>query len=93
MIDKSQEQIDQSEAAVSKETSDFDGWNYNSMSKHPGGVESAVQDNIARIERKTMDLIENGSIEEIARALEENTNQLRMLQEKMAEIARLMHAG
>ncbi len=93
MMDKNQDQANEAREGVSQESNGFDGWNYSTMSQHPGGVESAVQEKMSRIERETMELIEHGSIEDLARALQENTDQLRMLQEKMAEIARLMHAG
>lgn len=65
---------------------DQSDWTLETMSKHPAGLESAIMDNISRMEQETLALIENGSAEDIARALEENTNQLRMLQERISKM-------
>lgn len=58
-------------------------WSLNSILNHPSGVDFALKKNLAIMEKQTKELIENGSTEDLLRALEENTRQLEMLKERM----------
>lgn len=58
-------------------------WSLTGIMNHPSGVDFALQQNLAMMEKQTKDLIENGSVEDLLAALEENTRQLQMLQTRM----------
>lgn len=58
-------------------------WSLTGIMNHPSGVDFALQQNLALMEKQTRDLIENGSVEDLLAALEENTRQLQMLQTRM----------
>jgi hypothetical protein len=58
-------------------------WSLTGILNHPSGVDFALKQNLAMMEQQTKDLIENGSVEELLAALDENTRQLEMLQHRM----------
>jgi hypothetical protein len=58
-------------------------WSLTGIINHPSGVDFALQQNLALMEKQTKELIENGSVEDLLAALEENTRQLQMLQTRM----------
>ena len=67
-------------------------WSMEHVMGHPGGVEKAVSDNIALMEQRTKELIETGSTEDLQRMLDQNTLQLQLLQERMANIGKMLTA-
>lgn len=64
-------------------------WSTDTLMHHPDGMEKALQDNISKMEAATRDIIENGSIEEIEAALEENMQQLAALQQHMEKLTQI----
>ncbi len=64
-------------------------WTLNGLLNHPEGVEQALANNLALMEQRTKELIENGSAEDLIKALEENYLQLQMLQERISNIAKM----
>lgn len=58
-------------------------WSLSGLLNNPSGVDVALKNNLAIMEQQTRDLIENGSIEDLLAALDENTRQLEMLQNRM----------
>lgn len=62
-------------------------WNTQNLMHHPEGMEKALADNISKMEQKTKEIIENGSIEEIEAALEKNLEELAALQKHMEKLA------
>ena len=58
-------------------------WSLSGLLSNPSGVDVALKQNLAIMEQQTRDLIENGSIEDLLAALDENTRQLEMLQNRM----------
>jgi len=58
-------------------------WSLTGILNHPSGVDFALKQNAAIMEQRTKDLIENGSIEDLLAALEENNRQLEMLKDRM----------
>lgn len=71
----------------------FNEWSLNNLMNHPAGMEEALAQNLALMEQKTKELIENGSAEDLMKALEENALQLQMLTDRIANIAKASTAG
>ena len=61
-------------------------WSADNLIHHPDGMEKALQDNISKMEAATREIIENGSIEEIEAALEQNMRELAALQQHMQKL-------
>jgi hypothetical protein len=58
-------------------------WSLTGILNNPSGVDQALKNNLAMMEQQTRDLIETGSVEDLLRALDENTRQLEMLRDRM----------
>lgn len=58
-------------------------WSLSGILSNPSGVDVALKQNLAIMEQQTRELIENGSVEELLAALDENTRQLEMLKDRM----------
>lgn len=58
-------------------------WSLSGILSNPSGVDFALKQNLAKMEQQTRELIENGSVEDLLAALDENTRQLEMLQDRM----------
>lgn len=58
-------------------------WSLTGIMNHPSGVDFALKENLDLMEQQTRQLIENGSVEDLLKALEENTRQLEMLKNRM----------
>ena len=58
-------------------------WSLTGIMNHPSGVDFALQQNLAMMEKQTKDLIENGSVEDLLKALDENNRQLELLKDRM----------
>lgn len=58
-------------------------WSLTGIMNHPSGVDFALKENLDLMEQQTKELIENGSVEDLLKALEENTRQLEMLKNRM----------
>lgn len=58
-------------------------WSLSGILNNPSGVDVALKNNLAMMEQQTRDLIENGSVEDLLAALDENTRQLEMLKDRM----------
>lgn len=68
----------------------FQEWSTETLMNDPEGIDAAIARNNALMEQKTREVIENGSLEEIAAALEENTRQLQMLHDRMQNLFKIM---
>lgn len=58
-------------------------WSLTGILNNPSGVDQALKNNLAMMEQQTRELIETGSVEDLLRALDENTRQLEMLRDRM----------
>lgn len=65
-------------------------WSTETLMNHPEGIDAAIAANNEIMLAKTKDVIENGSLEDIAAALEENTRQLQMLHDRMQNLFKIM---
>lgn len=65
-------------------------WSTETLMNHPEGIDAAIAENNELMLKKTKDVIENGSLEDIAAALEENTRQLQMLHDRMQNLFKIM---
>lgn len=61
-------------------------WTKDKLHSHPQGMDSAIAENRARMEKQTLDLIANGTIDEIEAALEKNLEQLAALQKHIEKL-------
>jgi|AGTN01.1.fsa_nt_gi hypothetical protein len=76
--------------AVEGETATPIDWSTDRLVNDPEGIDAAIARNNAIMEQKTREVIENGSLEDIAAALEENTRQLQMLHDRMQNLFKIM---
>jgi hypothetical protein len=80
---------DGSEKRIPNEADGLD-WSTEGMLNHPDGIDAAITINNARMLEKTKQVIESGSLEDIAAALEENTRQLQLLHDRMQNLFKIM---